>query len=342
MDLGAALEAARQRQEQAGQAVAAAQEAGDSLSKSLGESIQELTRQAKADMAGLELRLQADGVDHRAAAANQGSPKDLDIAFETARLEAVSRVLGQDGFVTGLTLALKRPFVAGCRPSAPLCRAAILGEAGTGRHSALEVLIASLGRQGVLKSPKTAALDLGAYSAAGSEQLFFQDLYAALKGGAAALVFEGVEKCCPAVLALVSGLFQEGSVPLPGRYAEQKGMLVDIRQRLGARGGILPLRGGEIPVPPHQPEPGAAGRDFRRAFFGRPGRHLRDSALLPGGLWGSWRTAACGTCARSPRSSWASPRLRSPGGRGPLPGLYPGGGGRLLKGGGGAAVQGPQ
>ena len=48
MDLGAALEAARQRQEQAGQAVAAAQEAGDSLSKSLGESIQELTRQAKA------------------------------------------------------------------------------------------------------------------------------------------------------------------------------------------------------------------------------------------------------------------------------------------------------
>ena len=80
MDLGAALEAARQRQEQAGQAVAAAQEAGDSLSKSLGESIQELTRQAKADMAGLELRLQADGVDHRAAAANQGSPKDLDSA----------------------------------------------------------------------------------------------------------------------------------------------------------------------------------------------------------------------------------------------------------------------
>ena len=168
MDLGAALEAARQRQEQAGQAVAAAQEAGDSLSKSLGESIQELTRQAKADMAGLELRLQADGVDHRAAAANQGSPQDLDSAFETARLEAVSRVLGQDGFVTGLTLAFKRPFVAGSQPGAPLCRAAILGEAGTGRHSALEVLIASLGRQGVLKSPKTAALDLGAYSAAGS------------------------------------------------------------------------------------------------------------------------------------------------------------------------------
>ena len=242
MDLGAALEAARQRQEQAGQAVAAAQEAGDSLSKSLGESIQELTRQAKADMAGLELRLQADGVDHRAAAANQGSPQDLDSAFETARLEAVSRVLGQDGFVTGLTLALKRPFVAGSQPGAPLCRAAILGEAGTGRHSALEVLIASLGRQGVLKSPKTAALDLGAYSAAGSEQLFFQDLYAALKGGAAALVFEGVEKCCPAVLALVSGLFQEGSVPLPGRYAEQKGMLVDIGSAL-VPGAVSSLSG---------------------------------------------------------------------------------------------------
>lgn len=242
MDLGAALEEAQRRQEQAGEAVAAAQAAGDSLSKSLEASIQELTRQAKADMAGLELRLKEDGLDHRANTANQGAPKDLDAAFETARLETVSRVLGQDGFVSALAIAMKRPFVAGSLPDAPLCRAAILGDAGTGRHSALEVLTASLGRQGVLKSPKVSTLDLGAYGATGSEKLFLQDLYAALKSGAGVLVFEGYEKCCPAVLALVSGLFQEGAAPLPGRYAEQKGMLVDIGSAL-VPGAVSSLSG---------------------------------------------------------------------------------------------------
>ena len=114
------------------------------------------------------------------------------------------------------------------------------------------------------------------------------------------------------------------------------------RQRLGARGGVLPLRGGEVPVPPHQPEPGAAGRDLRRAFFGRPGRHLRDSALLPRGLGGAGGPLPAGPVREVPKAAGLPPHLRPPGGRGPLPGLHPGGGGRLLKGGGGAAVQGPQ
>ncbi len=132
--------------------------------------------------------------------------------------------------------------MAGSEPGAPLCRAAVLGKPGTGRHSALEALAASLGRQGVLKSPKLAFLDLGRYNAPGSEKLFLQDLYAALKSGASGLVFENFQQCHPSVLPLVSALFQEGEVPLPGRYAEQKGMLVDVGSAL-VPGAVSSLSG---------------------------------------------------------------------------------------------------
>ena len=227
-DLGEALSQAADRQEQAGKALEEAAQAGDRLSRSLEESLRQLTREAQADMAGLERQLREDGVDHRAAAGNQGPPQDLDAAFETARMETQAQVLGQEEFVEELTLAFKRPFVAGSKEGAPLCRGAVLGPHGTGRHSALETLTASLGRQGVLKSGKLSFLRLSAYGAAGSEKVFVQDLYAALKSGAVGLVFEEYSQCHPGVLALVSQLFQTGSLPLPGRYAEQKGMLVDI------------------------------------------------------------------------------------------------------------------
>ena len=93
-----------------------------------------------------------------------------------------------------------------------------------------------------MKSPKLATLDLENYREPGSEKLFFQDLYAALKGGACGLVFEHFERCHPSVLPLLSALFREGSVPLPSRYAEQKGLLVEIGNAL-APGVISSLSG---------------------------------------------------------------------------------------------------
>ncbi len=200
---------------------------------SLQKSIEELTAETQADLAELEQRLQKDGVQE-GPAGNGGSPRDLEAAFEGAREEAARQVLGQDEFLSALTIALKRPFVAGSSAEAPFGRVLIQGRAGTGRHSALNVLAAELGRRGVLKSPKLVILDLGAYGEPGSEKLLIQDLYAALKSGASGLVFERFEKCHASVLPLVAELFREGKVSLPGRYAEQKGMLVDIGTALVA------------------------------------------------------------------------------------------------------------
>lgn len=49
-----------------------------------------------------------------------------------------------------------------------------------------------------------------------------------MKSGASALLLEHWERCHTSVLSMVGDLFRQGSIPLPSRYAEQKGMLVEI------------------------------------------------------------------------------------------------------------------
>lgn len=216
---------------------------GDSLSESLQASLERLTQEARADMADLERHLRQDGVDTQKTVHNSGDPVDLDMAFQVARQEAGVLVLGQDEFLDSLLIAFKRPFVAGSKEGVPLCRAAVLGPHGTGRHSALQCITASLGRQGVLKSPKTTFLDLSRYATPESGKLFVQDLYAALKSGASTLVLEHWEHCHTSVLTMVTALFREGEVPLPSRYAEQKGMLVEIGTAL-VPGAVSTLSAG--------------------------------------------------------------------------------------------------
>lgn len=211
----------------AGKAAESVEKAQKEFSGSLEKSIEQLTRETQSEINKLERQLEQDGMENTSAG-NAGNTADLEAAFSKAWEEVRQKVLGQEEFLSGLTVALKRPFVAGTKPGAPLGRVALLGKPGTGRHMTLEIMLTSLARQGVLKSPKLIALDLSRYGEAGSEKLFVQDLYCALKSGASALAFERFEQACPAVLSLVSALFREGSVPLAGRYAEQKGMLVEI------------------------------------------------------------------------------------------------------------------
>ena len=228
--------------EQAKRALDAVEQAEQGISAVLRRNLDELAKNADADLKDLEQHLQQDGVKP-VSAGNGGNPKDLEAAFAAAEKEAKEQVLGQEEFLKSLLIAFKRPFIAGMDENAPLCRVAVLGKPGTGKHSALFVIAGSLGRQGVLKSPKLASIDLGNYRDPGSEKLFVQDLYAALKSGACGLIFEHFESCHPSVLPLVSALFREGEVPLPSRYAEQKGLLVDIGNAL-APGVISTLSGG--------------------------------------------------------------------------------------------------
>lgn len=217
-----------ERSSQAQRAIEKTKSAGDNLSKSLESSIEQLTQAARADIAALDKHLEEDGLKKQAPAGNQGPADLLETAFEKAVEETRKLVVGQEDFVSDLAIAFKRPFVAGYKKEMPMARVAVAGKSGTGKHMAIETMVQVLHGKGVLKSPKTAGVNLSRYGESGMEKTFVQDVFAALKSGASALLFDGYEGCSPAVLSMVSELFRCGSLPLAGRYAEQKGMLVDI------------------------------------------------------------------------------------------------------------------
>ncbi|MCI9543397.1 MAG: AAA family ATPase [Acutalibacter muris] len=264
---GGVLNVKSQAAKDAEKSLEAVGRAQQDMSQSLQESIERMTREAQADMDELQRRLESDGVSSETSG-NTGSPAALAGAFETARRETLGRVLGQEEFVNALTLAFKRPFVAGSPDQLPLCRAALLGSQGTGRRSAVESMTASLGRLGVLKTPKTSQIDLAAYSAPGSEKLLVQDLFSALKGGAASLVFVNYEGCHPSVLPLLFSAFTTGRVPLPGRYAQQKGLLIDVGTAL-APGAVSELSlGGKYLFLLAGPDPARLSGAFGSVFTG--------------------------------------------------------------------------
>ncbi len=226
------LRGAERRTAQAQETLDQVGKAQDALSRSLESSLDALTKETQAELASLEQRLQADGLKNRVPAGNGGDPKELERAFDTAEKETAVAVVGQEELLNGLSIAFRRPFVAGFPEDMPMARVAVLGPKGTGKHSALQSMTAVLARLGVLKNPKTLRLNLSGYKDSAGEKMFYQDFYGALKGGASAILFDYEGGCPPGVLAMVSQIFCTGQLPLPGRYAEQKGMLVEIGQAL--------------------------------------------------------------------------------------------------------------
>lgn len=212
---------------QVGKAMEQVQGLNAAMACNLDKSIEQLAKEANSDLNALEQQLKRDGVEAKKVS-NTGGPQEIDAAFLEAGREVAEEVLGQDPFLASLGVAFRRPFVVGTAEGQPLNRVLLMGGKATGRHSGLNCWAQALSRKGVLKSPKLAEIDLSAYDAPGAEKLFVQDLYAALKSGAVGLVFEQFESCHPSVLSMVSDLFLTGAAPLPGRYAEQKGMLVEI------------------------------------------------------------------------------------------------------------------
>ena len=75
---------------QARQALDAVEQGSAGISEALQKNLEQLARDAEAEMKGLEQRLRQDGVAD-ASAGNAGSEKDLEAAFAAARREAGER-----------------------------------------------------------------------------------------------------------------------------------------------------------------------------------------------------------------------------------------------------------
>lgn len=216
----------------------------EQFSKSLQSSIEELTKEAQSELTELEERLKKDGLNGAGAsnlktvsAEGLGNPEpslsaNIEDSIKKAAESVSQNIIGQDTFIAALAVAFRRPFVMGVKDGMPSSRTMLVGRNGTGKHAALESFTNELQSLGVLKGGNVAYIDMSKYADNASEKSFIQDLYSAIKSPSEVLAFENFEKAHTSVSALVSSLFIDGSVPLSGRYAEQKGMLVDIGNAL--------------------------------------------------------------------------------------------------------------
>ncbi|WP_099205343.1 AAA family ATPase [Scatolibacter rhodanostii] len=204
-----------------------------SLSKSLQSSIAALTKEVERENNTELIFPEENEKVHIAELPKvkkeaQSMVQKLNEDFEKAASAAQKIVIGQDAFIESLLLALKRPYVTGIEGNKLSAALIIMGQNGTGRHLTLETLTRELHTSGVFNSPKVSYMDLSKYAGVDSEKIFVQDIYSAAKEDGQILVFEKFEKAHSNITSMIGNLFIEGKVSLSGRYAEQKGMLVDI------------------------------------------------------------------------------------------------------------------
>lgn len=145
------------------------------------------------------------------------------------------KVYGQDDFVKKLVIAFKRPFVTERDSNDAMNSIYITGPGCTGKHYALNALVAELNSRRVIKSGEIYTMDLSLYPTATEEKLFLQDLYSALQSKAAVIAFENFEVCHISMLTRISDLVTTGECRLSERYIMQKGQLVSVNNALSEK-----------------------------------------------------------------------------------------------------------
>ncbi len=200
-------------------------------SESLLEQVkrmEELNRSAKSDLEEIEKRLKNDGFDTAVTMEEENVKKDIGDIFLNLTQKVKAEVLGQETYISSLTKAFKRPFIMGKDKNLPMGNIIISGKNGTGRHSALKIVVKELYREKLIKGEDVFTVDLSLYSGSEHSKLFTQDLFSAFESGSSVVLFENYEKCHKSLLNLLTGLVQTGQVKLSSRYVLQKGMFIDV------------------------------------------------------------------------------------------------------------------
>ncbi len=186
--------------------------------------IKELNAEVKVDLTDIQKNLQEDGFD------TEKVEEEIDYNDVFSRMfECVSKeVIGQDEFLKDLIKAFKRPFVMGFDEGSIATSIIVTGKTGTGRGSALKNCIKYLTDNKLIKGEKAQKIDLSLYASAEDGKLFLQDLFGATQSKDEVIIFENYDKCHKSLLGNVKEVVLAGKVQLGSRYANQKGMLIDV------------------------------------------------------------------------------------------------------------------
>ncbi len=189
------------------------------------ERIEDLASEAKQEAAGLQARLESEGL--AAPAVRRRPYEENPRLFTEIAQEAGQAVFGQEEFMRRFTLAMKRPFATGREKGGAENTILVCGSPHTGRHTGVGCVLGLMQKKGLLPQYPAAVVDLAAYPSQNEERLYLQDLYMALNGKSPVVLFENLQACPPALAAAITDLIDDGTRRLSTRYTMQNGRLID-------------------------------------------------------------------------------------------------------------------
>ncbi len=202
-----------------------------SLSKEL-EALEVAHSSAKKNIADMNEHLEKDGLVKEPSVEKIAETKDINKIFADVEAHTKTEILGQDEFLHKLILAFKRPFVMGKQENRPFTSMIVNGKTGTGRHSAVNLITKELASSGIIKGETPATINLSLYQNNGDNKIFIQDLFSSFQTKSQVIVLENYEKCHKSLISTLSDIVLTGKVQLGARYANQKGMLIDVGSAL--------------------------------------------------------------------------------------------------------------
>lgn len=198
--------------------------------------IEETQKNAQKNLEEINRHLNIDGIQtvetEKPVAKATAEEVDINECFLSSLEKTKSKIIGQDEFLKKLFLAFKRPFVMGEEENKPKSTIIITGKTGTGRHSAVNFVMENLSEHKLIQGDKPTVIDLGFYTESSDSKLFVQDLFSAIEAKSQVILFENYEKCHKSLLSILNELVLKARVQLGARYANQKGMLIDVGSAL--------------------------------------------------------------------------------------------------------------
>ncbi len=205
-------------QESSGKSLNSASLSSPSLEAKKTPSSEDLITSATKDIEELNQHLEADfGI----------MPKGDAETFDGVEDVLTGKVFGQNDFLKKLAVAFKRPFILPEEKNHPRNSFYIYGPKGSGKHYSLNLMTAELHKRKILSSGEVYLMDLSRYTASGKDNVFLQDLYAALQAEANVILFENFQDCHISYLTYLSDLVIKGECYLQDRYMLQQGQLIN-------------------------------------------------------------------------------------------------------------------
>ncbi len=203
----------------------------DSSHAMKAEEINDICDNAAKDIEDLNKHLKQDfgiGLKEQITAALPGGAKVDPAAFSGVETAVAEKVFGQDAFLKKLNVAFKRPFILPEEGEHARNCIYIYGPKDSGRHYGLKNTVEELARRKILQSDEICTLDLSRYPSAGKDNVFLQDLYAALNSNSQVILFENFRDCHISYLSYVNDLVIRGECYLQDRYILLRGQLVNV------------------------------------------------------------------------------------------------------------------